>query len=774
MSLNLNNQVDAYFHKVYLLNDSTFVYEEVKDLIALGGSGGGGSANLTGYALTSSVLSLLTQYATIASLNSSLSGYTDTTNLNILLAAKQNNLTAGTGITLVGNTISSTHLPLVLQADGIVQSATKINFVGYTSSLTNNVLNLARMAWQDALTLRYSNSASDKNLTQGSTGELLWNGLELQLKQNTIQQYNFVRPITSTLNSGTGTLTIESLWMPSTITAGVGIFADSVNDTLGTLTLSGYDLRWLTNGVPTIGGGIKCLHFKSGFTVAETLNITTGQNQLDITSNGVTDAEMKYHIASSVWTPANSGLSSVPNPGTGTVYFEVDTSIIATNASVTTQLALKANDADVTTGFASVNFELTQKLESSLCLTAVPANMPFTTLVSDLAKISDMAHGASGVSLGVGSGASQRIACYEIPNNNVLTTGHYFYGVGLVELGSYGLGTGLGLWGGTAQALPRQNTANGLLPHMLINVSGYVGIGTSNPSEKLHVDGNVKCDSLIIEDTNGAVTALSRNTGGGLMWGAQDVSGELNKVTDMVDGFSGVSLGTGTGASQRIACYENHSNGTYFYGIGIFEGVTGFSNGIGLWGGSGNALPEQYGNTGGVLPHMLVANNGNVGMNTSNPTEKLHVVGNILCSGSITATSASSAIKSFDIEHPDPAKPDMRLRHWCVESDAPGGMVMYTKTVDMSTTSETFDMPDWFKYLTKNVIVFITPFKQFGSGWGECIDNTLKIHTTSTGKWNVLITADRNDKCATQMCPQEVEYTPVVQPEPVSGLSHMD
>ena len=66
----------------------------------------------------------------------------------------------------------------------------------------------------------------------------------------------------------------------------------------------------------------------------------------------------------------------------------------------------------------------------------------------------------------LGSLASQRIALYEIPNNNVLTAGHYFYGLGLVELGSYSLGTGVGFWGGTAGALPRQNSASGLLPHM--------------------------------------------------------------------------------------------------------------------------------------------------------------------------------------------------------------------------------------------------------------------------------------------------------------------
>ena len=79
----------------------------------------------------------------------------------------------------------------------------------------------------------------------------------------------------------------------------------------------------------------------------------------------------------------------------------------------------------------------------------------------------------------------------------------------------------------------------------------------------------------------------------------------------------------------------------------------------------------------------------------------------------------------------------------------------------MSTTSETFSMPDWFKHLTKNVIVFVTPFKHFGSGWGECVDNTLHVHTSTKGHWNVLITASRNDHCATTQCPQEVEYTAV-------------
>ena len=137
--------------------------------------------------------------------------------------------------------------------------------------------------------------------------------------------------------------------------------------------------------------------------------------------------------------------------------------------------------------------------------------------------------------------------------------------------------------------------------------------------------------------------------------------------------------------------------------------------------------------------------------------------GDVSISGTMTA-----ATKSFDIKHPDPDKIGHRLRHWCIESDTPGGMVMYTKSVEMSTTSGTFNMPDWLKHLTKNVIVLVTPFNHFGSGWGECLDNELQIHTTTKGQWNVLITASRADYCSQHMRPQEVDYTtiaPIVDKE---------
>ena len=119
---------------------------------------------------TTKILTLnLGGYVTSTALTNALAAYTDTTALTIFLGAKQNTLTAGTGIAISGATISSTHTPIILQLDGTTQSgATTLNFVGNNASFASNVLNISRMAWQDALTLQYSNSASHKNLAQGN------------------------------------------------------------------------------------------------------------------------------------------------------------------------------------------------------------------------------------------------------------------------------------------------------------------------------------------------------------------------------------------------------------------------------------------------------------------------------------------------------------------------------------------------------------------------------------------------------------------------------
>ena len=146
MPLKLNNVEDIFAHNVFLLNSQGSGYDEVRDLINAGGGGGSGliTSVSSPLSVSSGNLSIsLLNYVSNSALLSTLAGYTDTTNLNILLAAKQNLLTAGNNITISNNTISSNNV--ILQIDGVTQNATHLNFLSNNASLVNNVLNVSRL-----------------------------------------------------------------------------------------------------------------------------------------------------------------------------------------------------------------------------------------------------------------------------------------------------------------------------------------------------------------------------------------------------------------------------------------------------------------------------------------------------------------------------------------------------------------------------------------------------------------------------------------------------
>ena len=73
-------------------------------------------------------------------------------------------------------------------------------------------------------------------------------------------------------------------------------------------------------------------------------------------------------------------------------------------------------------------------------------------------------------------------------------------------------------------------------------------------------------------------------------------------------------------------------------------------------------------------------------------------------------------------------------------------------------------MPDWFKFLATDIMIFVNGFKHMGTGWGEqdqLDGNVLHITVSRGGEYNILITAARNDHCANHTCPKEIEYIPV-------------
>ena len=58
--------------------------------------------------------------------------------------------------------------------------------------------------------------------------------------------------------------------------------------------------------------------------------------------------------------------------------------------------------------------------------------------------------------------------------------------------------------------------------------------------------------------------------------------------------------------------------------------------------------------------------------------------------------------------------PHVGQKNWCIETaDAPGRLDLYRRTIDLTSTTATLEMPDWFPDLVKDVMV-----------QGECTENT--------------------------------------------------
>ena len=196
MSFHLNDSKDIICDSLFL-SDTNDILQNVLDLINAGGGGGSsgittltgsGAAIVTGtatskniqvdlsmyststqintlfsaytnttalntllssYTSTTALNTALLSYTTLAFLTSVLSSYTVTTSMTTLLNAKQDTLTAGANITISGNTIASTGGGsgswLILQLDGVNQTATTLNFIQNNAVLSNGVLNINRL-----------------------------------------------------------------------------------------------------------------------------------------------------------------------------------------------------------------------------------------------------------------------------------------------------------------------------------------------------------------------------------------------------------------------------------------------------------------------------------------------------------------------------------------------------------------------------------------------------------------------------------------------------
>jgi len=111
------------------------------------------------------------------------------------------------------------------------------------------------------------------------------------------------------------------------------------------------------------------------------------------------------------------------------------------------------------------------------------------------------------------------------------------------------------------------------------------------------------------------------------------------------------------------------------------------------------------------------------------------------------ATSLAKGSGCFAIPHPDPAKRATQiLVHSFVESPTEGDNI-YRWSVNVENSKNIIKLPDYYKHLNKNDMVWASPVGHFGAAHGTVTEDQdcLVLRANQDGCYNVLLIGTRKD-----------------------------
>ena len=120
-------------------------------------------------------------------------------------------------------------------------------------------------------------------------------------------------------------------------------------------------------------------------------------------------------------------------------------------------------------------------------------------------------------------------------------------------------------------------------------------------------------------------------------------------------------------------------------------------------------------------------------------------------SGNLTITGAlSKGSGTFRIPHPNPELSQSHyVQHGLVEAPTRGEN-LYRWQADFISGSKILQLPDDYKHLNENDMVWVNLVNHFGNGFGEVNKNQTQVNVVvnMTGKYNVLCIGTRKDDVA--------------------------